>query len=206
MTNGQARVPRFDFAERAVHWMVAIMFCYAALSGLAMWSQKLYWLAWVLGGGIVVRGWHPWGGVLFAFGLAMMLRRWASQMVLDADDKIWLGQMKKYMTNDESGMPESGRFNAGQKMLFWSQAVLALLLLASGVVLWLPEWMPRPLRLAAVLVHPLAAIGAIGGIILHVYMGTAAVPGSLRAMVRGWVTPRWAASHHGKWHREMTRR
>lgn len=198
------RIARFDFAERAVHWIVAITFCYAALTGLGLWSQKLFWLTTVFGGGPVVRAMHPWGALIFVVGLALMFRRWAPQMKLDADDRVWLSQMRKYMTNDEAGMPEPGRFNAGQKMLFWSQAGLALALLASGVVLWFPEWMPRPLRLAAVLVHPLAAIGAIGGIIVHIYMGTAAVPGSLHAMIRGWVTPKWAAAHHPKWAREAT--
>jgi formate dehydrogenase subunit gamma len=87
--------------------------------------------------------------------------------------------------------------------MFWMQWSFGVLLLVSGVVLWFPEVMPRTLRLAAVLIHPLAAIGAIGGIILHVYMGTAAVPGALRSMVRGWVSDRWAAAHHPKWHREI---
>ena len=107
--------------------------------------------------------------------------------------------------NDESGMPESGKFNAGQKMLFWLQSISALLLFASGMVLWFPELMPRALRLGAVLIHPLAAIASIGGIIIHIYMSAFAVPGSLRAMLEGWVTPGWAKAHHAKWYREITK-
>jgi formate dehydrogenase subunit gamma len=108
--------------------------------------------------------------------------------------------------NDEAGLPESGRFNAGQKVLFWVQAVSTLLLLASGVVLWFPESMARGLRLAAVLVHPATAVVSMAAIIVHIYMGTAAVPGALRGMIRGWVTARWAAAHHPKWYREITKR
>jgi formate dehydrogenase subunit gamma len=197
------KVPRFDPAERAAHWMAALSFLYAALTGLALWSHKLYWLASVFGGGVTVRGLHPWGGVIFACALGLMFRRWAGQMKLDADDKVWLANSHRYAMHEEEGLPEAGRFNAGQKMLFWTQSTLALLLFASGVVLWFPESMPRAARLLAVLVHPLAAIGAIGGIIVHIYMGTAAVPEAFRGMIQGWVRPGWAASHHRKWWKEV---
>jgi formate dehydrogenase subunit gamma len=196
------RIPRFDVAERVVHWLAAITFLYSALTGLGLWSQKLYWLTWIFGGGVTVRAIHPWGGVLFTLALSLMFRRWVGRMMLDADDRVWLRKAHKYAVHDEAGLPEAGRFNAGQKLLFWLQVCTASLLLLSGVVLWWPEVMPRGLRLAAVLIHPLAAIAAIGGIIVHIYMGTAAVPEAFRGMIQGWVRPGWAASHHPKWYRE----
>ncbi len=200
------KIPRFSWTERAIHWMAALSFLYAALTGLALWTPHLFWLATVFGGGETVRWGHPWGGIFFAVVLAFMFRNWARQMRLDAEDKVWLRNAHKYAVHDESGLPEPGRFNAGQKMLFWLQAVCTLLLFASGVVLWWPELMPRALRLAAILLHPLAAIASIGGIIIHIYMGTAAVPEAFRGMIQGWVRPGWAASHHPKWFREISKR
>lgn len=202
----EQRIPRFDSTERVVHWAAALAFLYVALTGLALWSHKLYWLAAVFGGGPTVRAMHPWGGVVFALMMALMFRRWAAPMRLDADDRLWLRKAHKYATHNTAGLPETGRFNGGQKMLFWLQSIAAILLLASGIVLWFPETMPRALRLAAVLIHPLAAIAAIGGIIVHIYMGTAAVPGAFRGMIQGWVRPGWAASHHPKWYRETQQR
>ena len=199
------RILRFDAIERAVHWLVAITFMYAALSGLSMWSRKLYWIAAVLGGGVTVRAMHPIVALMFAASFTRMFFKWKRQMNLDADDRVWLANSHKYAMNQEEGLPEVGKFNGGQKMMFWMQAFFALLLLVSGVVLWYPELMPRQARLIAVLVHPLAAIGAIGGIIVHIYMGTAAVPGSVKAMVRGFVSPRWAAAHHPTWLRDQQR-
>lgn len=196
---------RFTFRERAVHWTVALSFLYLALTGLSLWSHKLFWLAAVFGGGEAVRGGHPWGGVVFVLALGAMFSHWAGDMRLDADDKLWLRNAHKYAMHNPSGLPEPGRFNAGQKMLFWFQSTAAVFLLASGVVLWLPEMMPRGLRLAAVLVHPVAAVGSITGIILHIYMATAATPGAFRGMIEGWVHPKWAASHHPKWYRETSR-
>jgi formate dehydrogenase subunit gamma len=146
---------------------------------------------------------HPWGGVVFVLALALMFRRWAGQMKLDSEDRAWLRHAHKYAVHDEAGLAEAGRFNAGQKILFWLQSIAAAFLLASGIVLWFPETMPRTLRLAAVAVHPIAAIAAIGGIIVHIYMGTAAVPEAFRGMIQGWVRPGWASSHHPRWYREM---
>jgi formate dehydrogenase subunit gamma len=206
MTSSDKRIPRFDAAERAIHWAAALGFLYAALTGLSLWSHKLYWLAWVLGGGSTVRAMHPWGGVVFLLALALMFRRWAGQMKFDADDRAWLRQAHQYARHEEARLPEAGRFNAGQKTLFWLQSIAAVLLLATGVVLWFPEAMPRPWRLAAVLIHPLAAIAALGGIIVHIYMGTAAVPEAFRGMIQGWVKPGWAASHHPKWYRKTQER
>ena len=200
------RIPRYSFPERAVHWMAALSFLYSALTGLSLWSTHLFWLATVFGGGSTVRRWHPWGGALFAFVLGCMFSLWSRQMRLDRDDRRWLRRAHKYAVHADAGLPEAGRFNAGQKMLFWMQGAVTLILFASGVVLWFPEWMPRTLRLAAVLVHPMAAIASIGAIILHIYMGTAAVPEAFRGMIQGWVRPGWAAAHHPKWYREISKR
>ena len=205
MSDASQKLVRFSFAERARHWMAALSFLYAAFSGLALWSPHLFWLSSVLGGGETVRRWHPWGGVLFGVALGLMFRNWAREMKLDADDKLWLANAHKYAVHDEEGLPEPGRFNAGQKMLFWVQSLAVIVLIATGVVLWFPDAMPRALRLAAILLHPAVAVLSIGGIIVHIYMGTAAVPGALRGMIQGWVRPGWAASHHPKWYRDISK-
>jgi formate dehydrogenase subunit gamma len=199
------KIERFSFAERLTHWLVAISFVYSGLSGTALWSQKMWWMAGVLGGGDTIRAWHPIAGVIFGLLLATMFRRWASQMRLDADDREWLGKSVQYAMNDERDVPAAGRFNAGQKMLFWLQSTSAILLFCSGIVLWFPEVMPRGLRLASVLIHPIAAVASLGGIVVHIYMSIFVVPGALRAMTRGWVTGEWASSHHFKWFREINR-
>jgi formate dehydrogenase subunit gamma len=198
-----SKIIRFSVAERVVHWLVALCFVYAALTGLALWSPRLYWLAAVFGGGTTVRAWHPWGGAIFLLFFGVMFSRWKAQMRMDADDKRWLRMAHRYAAHDYAALPEAGRFNGGQKSLFWLQSVNGLLLLASGLVLWWPESMPGVLREAAVLIHPLTAIAAIGGLIIHIYMGTAATPGAFRGMTQGWVKTAWALSHHPKWYREI---
>ncbi len=201
--NLPGRIIRFSALERTVHWLVALSFAYVAVTGLSMWSPRMFWISALVGGGTTARAWHPWGGVLFTAAFGVMFVRWASQMKLDGDDRRWLARAHRYAVHDYRSLPEAGRFNAGQKMLFWIQFVALVLLLASGIVLWLPESMSRVLREAAILIHPATAVVSITGIILHIYMGTAGVPRALRAMVRGWVTPAWTAFHHPKWYREI---
>ena len=202
----ERRILRFSFAERAIHWLSALSFLYAGLSGLALWTPGLYWLSIPLGGGEMVRGWHPWGGIVFSLFLGTMFRAWARQMLLSREDRTWLRGAHRYAVHDESGLPPPGRFNGGQKMLFWIQALCCLLLLLSGLVLWFPESTSQSLRLVAIMIHPPAALISILFIIVHIYMGTAAVPGSFRAMIHGWVSERWAASHHPRWHQKISER
>lgn len=201
----RSRMVRFSLAERISHWMVAISFVYAGLSGTALWSKAMWWTAGVLGGGEMIRAWHPIAGIVFSLLLARLFYMWNRAMRLDADDREWLKVGHKYAMHMVEGVPESGRFNAGQKSLFWLQSTSATLLFASGIVLWFPELMPRTLRLAAVLVHPIAALASLGGIIVHIYMSTLVVPGAFTAMTRGWVSPDWAKSHHPKWYRESSK-
>jgi formate dehydrogenase subunit gamma len=204
--NDTAKVVRFTLAERMIHWIVALSFLYAALTGLSLWSPRLYWLAAVFGGGVTTRAWHPLGGLLFVAVFAAMFIFWKRQMRLDSDDRRWLRLAHRYAAHDYAALPEAGRFNGGQKSLFWLQSLNGVLLLLSGIVLWWPESMSRALREAAVLVHPFACILAIAGLIVHIYMGTAATSGAFRGMTQGWVKPKWAASHHAKWYREIDRR
>lgn len=197
-------IDRFSFAERLSHWLSAICFLYAAFTGLALWSPRLFWLSGVFGGGETVRAWHPWAGLFFTAALGVMFARWARQMQLDEDDQLWLAKGHLYAQNLHDGIPESGRFNAGQKLLFWTQSASAFFLLLSGVVMWFPEVAPRSLRLISVLVHPICATVSIAGVIVHLYMSTMAVPGSLQAMMHGKVRHGWARSHHGKWYRDVS--
>src|SRR5258708_35847720 len=130
------RLERFSTLERITHWLTALSFIYAGLSGVALWSRRMWWAAAVLGGGDTVRAWHPIGGIVFALLLGRMFWNWSRVMRLDADDRQWLKVSHRYAVNDETGVPESGRFNAGQKMLFWLQSGSAVVLFASGIVLW----------------------------------------------------------------------
>jgi Cytochrome b subunit of formate dehydrogenase len=80
-------------------------------------------------------------------------------------------------------------------------------LLLSGIVMWVPEYMPagmKWLRGVAILIHEIAALITIGAFIIHVYMGYFMVPGSWKAIVHGYVSPQWARTHHRLWFADRT--
>ena len=80
----------------------------------------------------------------------------------------------------------------------------ALGLLLSGIVIWFPELFGQGLRELSYVVHDIAFILFFAMIIGHIYLGTAAEPGTFGSMTRGTVTKEWARLHHPKWYREVT--
>ena len=203
------RILRYTMEERVVHWLAALGYIYALLTGLAFYSPRLYWIAIVLGGGPTARAWHPWAGVIFALATVAMYRAWAPDMRINKLDRAWNKALRHYVRHEDDRLPPVGRYNAGQKYLFWLMLWGALLLLVSGVAMWFTEsipWSLRWIRYVAVLVHVIAALITIGGFIIHVYMGTAVVRGGFTAVIRGEVSQRWARVHHPLWLDEITRK
>ena len=199
---GARRIVRYTFRERMVHWAAALSYVYLLLTGLAFWTPALYWMAIVLGGGFLSRLLHPWVGVLFSVAVLYMYLMWRRDMRTTDADRAWRKAIRHYIRNEDEKVPPAGRFNFGQKLLFWLMVVGGLALLVSGAVLWLVAYVPwelRGLRYAAVLVHAVAALLTIGGFIVHLYMGLLVVPEGLSAILHGEVSERWARHHHPLW-------
>jgi len=206
LSNG--RVLRYSFKERMVHWLAAVSYVYLLLTGLAFWSPWLFWIAIVLGGATISRELHPWSGVVFVISVLVMYRMWGSQMKETPADKEWWAAVGHYIRNEDDKMPSADRFNPGQKLLFWGFLVNGILLLLSGLILWLPQYIPwslRFLRLTAVIVHPICALLTIALFIIHVYMGTAMERGAFGSVIRGDVSRAWADHHHHTWFQQILR-
>jgi formate dehydrogenase subunit gamma len=200
------RILRYQFHERLTHWVAAFSFIYLMLTGLAFWSPWLFWIAIVLGGGQISRTLHPWAGLIFAGAVLYMYVMWAGQMHTTETDKAWWKSIRHYIRNEDEQMPPAGRYNAGQKLLFWGFFVCGLLLLLSGLILWFPEWIPwnfRFLRYFAVLVHASSALLGIGLFMIHVYMSVFAERGAFGSVIRGDVSLDFAKRYHPGWYKEI---
>lgn len=199
-------IVRYTANERTNHWIVAIVFVLAALSGLALFHPALFWLSAVFGGGPWTRILHPIIGVLMALVfLFLCFAVWKDNRMQDRDWK-WLRQIKDVVNNREERLPEVGRYNAGQKLVFLVIVICMLLLFLSGIVIWrayFSMYFPIGVVRFASLLHAVAALVLICVIILHIYSAIW-VRGSIRAMTRGTVTPGWAWKHHRAWFRETT--
>lgn len=203
--NKSRLIERYSPGERANHWLVAIAFILLALSGLALFHPAFYWLTNLFGGGTWTRILHPWIGAFMFIMFFILAVRMFRHNKIDKNDRQWLRQFGDVMNKREEKVPEVGRYNGGQKVLFFALILLMIGLLLTGIVMWreyfdiyFSLWL---IQLASVL-HAIFAFLIICAIIVHIYAGFW-VKGSMRSMTRGTVTPGWAWKHHRAWFRQV---
>jgi formate dehydrogenase subunit gamma len=199
-----AEIVRHRRSTRLIHWTVSAAFFVCLLSGMPIWSPLFGWMAHIFGGLAVCRWLHPWSGVVYFLASLVMFVHWRREMVLEADEKGWLGPKALQYMRYEGDDSNVGKYNGGQKLFFWAVSLAAVGLLATGIVLWFPAEFALLLRQAAILLHDLTFILIAVAIVFHIYLGTAAEPGTFRAMTRGTVTRVWARLHHPRWYREVS--
>ena len=203
----EATIRRYTAGERTNHWIVALTFVLLALSGLALFHPSMFWMSALFGGGTWTRILHPFLGVVMFLAFLILAVKFWHHNLMTWSDREWLRHGRDVLTNHEENLPDVGRYNAGQKLLFFLMVACLVLLLLSGIVIWrtyfsafFPIW---ALRVASV-VHAVCAFALICGIIVHIYAAVW-VKGSVQAMTRGTVTPGWAWKHHRTWFRENFR-
>ena len=190
---------------RINHWITGGCFVLLVLSGLSMFDPVTFFLSGLFGGGQSARAIHPWIGIVLLLSYCGLIVQFWRDNLPSRDDWVWMKSITLVLENEEEGLPELARFNAGQKFVFWSMALLVPVLFATGLVIWDVYFSPYTtieVQRVAVLIHCLAATAAILVWIIHVYAAIW-VKGSVRAMTRGYVTPGWAWRHHRKWLRRL---
>jgi formate dehydrogenase subunit gamma len=199
------KVDRYTAGARVNHWITAISLILLALSGLALFHPSLFFLTALFGGGQATRAIHPWIGVVLFFSFTgMFLRFWKANLWV-AEDGTWLARLKDVLAGHEEKLPEVGKYNAGQKAVFWGMSLLITILIVSGVGIWdvyFFDYTSIETKRISVLVHSGAAVAIICIWIVHVYAAIW-VKGTIGAMTRGQVTGGWAWRHHRKWLREL---
>jgi len=201
-------VQRYRLGARVNHWITALAMVLLVLSGLALFHPSFFFLSAIFGGGQNMRAFHPWFGiVLFVSFLVLFIQFWRLNL-WERSDLDWVAHMGDLVRGHEEKMPEVGKYNAGQKFIFWSMAFFILVLLGSGIVIWDRYFFALTTiesKRLAVLTHSIAAIVTILLLILHVYAAIW-VRGSFDAMIKGKVTAGWAWRHHRKWFRQLAAR
>ena len=203
------RVPRYSGAARINHWIVAASFSLLALSGLALFHPSLFGLTALFGGGQNTRWIHPWLGIVLAAAFLGLFIRFVSQNLPERADIVWLSRIRHALSaGGEEYLPEVGKYNAGQKFVFWSQTLLILVLLGSGLCIWeqgrsylettLGFRVPIETMRWAAVVHATAAVMTIVVFIIHVYSAIW-VRGTIDAMTQGSVSGGWGWRHHRRW-------
>ncbi len=200
------QLQRYSAGQRSNHWAVVACFVLAAVSGFALFHPALFWLTALVGGPQWARILHPYLGVaMFVLFLGMFFM-YAGANVWRKGDSEWLGSAGKLISEgNKAQMPPVGKYNGGQKVVFWLFALSLFVLLVTGTLFW-QAWfassVPIEVQRIAVLLHALAAFGLVLAVIVHAYAAIW-VKGTLHAMVRGTVSTAWARHHHPLWYREQ---
>jgi formate dehydrogenase subunit gamma len=198
-------VDRYTAGARVNHWITATSLVLLALSGLALFHPSLFFLTGLFGGGQWTRAIHPWIGVLLFFSFAGLFIRFWRANLWKSEDGTWLARLRYVLAGADDKLPEVGKYNAGQKVVFWGMSLLIIVLITSGFAIWdqyFSEYTTINQKRVAVLIHALAAVVIICVWIVHVYAAIW-IRGTIGAMTRGRVTGGWAWRHHRKWLREL---
>ncbi|HEY2050271.1 MAG TPA: formate dehydrogenase subunit gamma [Caulobacteraceae bacterium] len=202
------RVSRYREGTRVNHWITAGAMVLLILSGLSMAWPPFFFLSALFGGGQFTRFLHPWIGLVLVASFALLARQFWRGNLWNRTDIDWLAHMGDLVAGREEKMPEVGKYNAGQKFVFWGMALLILVMLTTGVVIWevyFGKLTSIPTQRLALLAHWLCAAAIILVLIVHVYAAIW-VRGSFNAMIRGWVSAGWAWRHHRLWFRQLADR
>jgi formate dehydrogenase subunit gamma len=203
------KIERFTPFERSAHWANAIAFCALAISGIVMAFGKFFILPVI---GTALFGWltyalkniHNFAGPLFAVSLVIVIVTFVRDNIPSKDDLSWILKGGGLFSGTE--VP-SHRFNAGEKILFWSGVFfLGLVVVASGLVL--DKLIPglvyeRATMQISHMVHAAATFLMMTMFMGHIYMGTIGMRGAYSAMRDGYVDETWAKEHHELWYDDI---
>ncbi|THH34853.1 formate dehydrogenase subunit gamma [Aliishimia ponticola] len=227
-------VTRFQFIERFAHWLLAGSFLLLAFTGLFVLMGRFFiaphfgpgFNASLLAGSKFIHNNVSWA---FMIALVMVFVFWVIHNLPDRTDLKWIAQAGGIVGNNH---PPAKKFNAGQKVIFWSVILLGASISVSGISLLFPfelplfaktfgilngwgvnEWIgmaPFPTSLSpqeemqfAQAWHAIVAFVLMAIIIGHIYIGTVGMEGAFDAMGTGEVDEAWAHQHHSIWFEEL---
>jgi len=197
---------RFRSAERILHWFTAIVFIALGLTGLTLMFGRFVVLP-VIGPdafGVFAnlsKTVHNFLGPAFVVAVVLLLFAFAARNLPARGDLKWIVKGGGIIGNAHVS---AGFFNAGEKIWFWTVIVLGLVVSASGLVLYFPNFgQGRELMQLALIVHGISSVLFIAGSFGHIYIGTIGTEGSLKSMTTGHVDENWARAHHDRWYAEV---
>jgi formate dehydrogenase subunit gamma len=208
------RIERFTGFERFVHWLTATSFIVLGLTGLNIRFGRSVLLP-LLGGDSFASSFatisqygkivHNYTSFAFILGIVLMLFIWIGHNLPAQGDGRWIreggGIFKKGVH------PPAGKFNAGQKLIFWAVILLGGAIAVTGIIMMFPFYFASmsDMQLTTFL-HSILAIIMIGVILAHIYIGTLGMQGAFDAMGTGQVDLNWAKEHHSRWVEQQARK
>jgi formate dehydrogenase subunit gamma len=193
---------RFNVFERAVHWMTATCFIALAVTGLNITFGKDLLLPLV--GPQAFATWSQWAKYAhnylsfpFTLGVIAIFLMWFAGNLPSRLDLEWLKEGGGMVGHRH---PAAGRFNAGQKMIYWTVVLGGTAMAASGYLLMIPFYLTNIAGMQWIeMIHGTIAVLFVAVMIAHIYIGTIGMQGAFEAMWDGKVDVNWAKEHHSVW-------
>jgi formate dehydrogenase subunit gamma len=203
------KIPRFTGFERFSHWLTAVSFVVLGLTGLNITFGKILLLP-LLGPddfsalAQAAKYVHNFVSFSFVAGLILVVALWIRDNIPRQVDITWLKEGGGFI---KSKHPPAGRFNAGEKLVFWFALGAGALVIVSGYLLMFPFYVTDIAGMQiAQSVHAVVAVFFIAVILAHIYIGTLGMEGAFEAMAEGTVDLNWAKEHHSIWFEEQMAR
>ena len=116
---------------------------------------------------------------------------------VNAGEKVdldWLRQGGGFIKNKHA---PAGRFNLGEKLVYWLSLVAGIAVSLSGLLLLFPFYGTDIADMqVAQGAHAVVAVLFVALILAHIYIGTLGMEGAFEAMGQGDVDLNWAKEHH----------
>lgn len=193
---------RFNFLERTAHWMTASTFVVLAISGLNLTFGRHLLLPLI--GPEAFTAVSQWGKYAhnflafpFTLGVVLLFLIWVKDNIPNRTDLAWMKAGGGFLSHSH---PPAGRFNGGQKMIFWITVIGGGLVAASGYFLIFPFFATdiAGMQLAH-MIHGALSVLMIAVMLAHIYIGSVGMEGAFDAMGSGQVDLNWAKEHHSLW-------
>ncbi|MBI0006784.1 MULTISPECIES: formate dehydrogenase subunit gamma [Gilliamella] len=201
--NKKGMILRTPLIVRFCHWCMVCLFILTALSGLSLFFPSIKLFGLFLGTPQLVRALHPIIGCVVFVLLMFMFIKLAHHNIPNKNDLLWIKNFKHVIMGKEEGIP-IGKYNVGQKFLFWCIMSLIFVLFVTGLIMWrryVSDYFPIQIVRIAIFLHSFAAICLILLAIGHAYMALW-VKGSIKGMITGYVSRAWALKNHSSWYEE----
>ena len=196
------KVHRFSTFERFSHWLTAVSFVLLGLTGLNITFGKILLLPVFGEDGFsqfsqAAKYVHNFVSFAFVVGLVLIVVIWFRDNIPSRVDIDWLKQGGGFI---KSRHAPAGRFNAGEKVVFWLALVAGIAVAISGYLLLFPFYATNIFGMqVAQVAHAVIAMLFIALILGHIYIGTLGMEGAFEAMGTGEVDLNWAKEHHDLW-------
>jgi len=200
-------IERFNGVERFSHWLTASAFVVLAVSGLNI-TYGRYVLLPIIGPDaftvltIFLKYCHNFLAFAFMAGLVLIFVLWVQHNMPNRTDVAWIAVGGGLF--GKGVHPPAGKFNAGQKLIFWSVIVGGVLLSVSGIYLLFPfSFGDVNDQQLMQIIHAVAALILTAIVIAHIYIGSIGMEGAWDAMGTGMVDENWAREHHSLWVQQL---